>query len=203
MIVIIDYGRGNIFSIEQALRHLGADCIVSGDPKVIETANRLILPGVGAFGDAMQTLFARELVEPIRESAHRGTPTLGICLGMQLLFEQSTEFGKHAGLALIKGHVEPMHSGEMRIPNVGWRKLVPRSNKSPLASIEPNSMAYFVHSYAVRPTDPDVVTATIPFNGEDIAIAVASENIAGYQFHPEKSGSAGLALLDKFISAKV
>lgn len=203
MIVIIDYGRGNLFSIEQALRHLRADYSVSGDPALIAGANRLILPGVGAFGDAMQTLFARGLVEPIRQSARRGIPLLGICLGMQLLFERSVEFGEHAGLALIKGSVGPLPSGDMRVPNVGWRKLVPNLGNKMLEDVESDTMVYFVHSFVARPADPSVVAATIPFNGENATIAVASGNIAGYQFHPEKSGHVGLALLEKFVSADI
>jgi len=203
MIVVIDYGRGNLFSIEQALRHLGAEYRVSGQPDDIMSADRLILPGVGAFGDAMKTLFASGLVEPIRQRVRGGVPVLGICLGMQLLFESSEEFGEHAGLALLEGSVGALLPGEMRIPNVGWRALQPNPGNPFLRDIDPGTMVYFVHSFVVRPKAPEVVSATIPFNGEDAVIAVASDNIVGFQFHPEKSGPVGLSLFEKFLDYRL
>ena len=201
MIVVIDYGRGNLFSIEQALRHLGVAYSVSADPEEIRQADRLILPGVGAFGDAMETLFSKGLVDPIRRSVRGGTPILGICLGMQLLFERSEEFGEHAGLALLEGVVEALPTGDMRIPNVGWRALTANPENPLLRDIESGTMVYFVHSFIVLPTDQAAIAATIPFNGEDAVIAIASGNIAGYQFHPEKSGPVGLSMLRKFVDA--
>ena len=199
MIVVIDYGRGNLFSIEQALRHLGAEYTVSGNPADILGADRLILPGVGAFGDAMATLFRSGLVEPIRRKVAEGTPLLGICLGMQLLFERSEEFGDHAGLALLRGAVAPLPGGTMRIPNVGWRALAPNAANPFLGDADPGTMVYFVHSLVPRPCDPTAIAATIVFNGQDVAIAVAQDNVMGFQFHPEKSGPAGLALLARFL----
>jgi len=203
MIVVIDYNRGNLFSIEQALRKIDVPYKVSGDPVEIRRAERLILPGVGAFGDAMKTLFSRGLVRPIREQVRSGVPILGICLGMQLLFEQSQEFGEHAGLALLEGFVDALPDGEMRIPNVGWRTLVPNSRNVLLKDIDPETMAYFVHSFVACPADAADIAATIPFNGTDAAIAVSRGNIVGYQFHPEKSGPAGLSLLKTFVDAPI
>jgi glutamine amidotransferase len=203
MIIVIDYGRGNLFSIEQALRHLGADYRVSGKPEDILSADRLILPGVGAFGDAMKTLFGSGLVEPIRQRVREGVPVLGICLGMQLLFERSEEFGEHAGLALLKGSVGALVPGEMRIPNVGWRNLKPNPHNPFLRDIDPDTMVYFVHSFVVRPDASNVVSATIPFNGEDAVIAIACGNILGFQFHPEKSGPGGLSLLQNFLDYRL
>ena len=199
MIVVIDYGRGNLFSIEQGLRHLGADYLVSGDPADIQSADRLVWPGGGAFGVAMRTLFSSGLVEPLRERVREGVPVLGICLGMQLLFERSSEFGEHAGLALLKGSVGPLNTGDMRIPNVGWRTLAPNTENAFLGDIDPETMVYFVHSFVARPADSAAIAATITFNGEDAAIAVAQDNIMGFQFHPEKSGPAGLTLLQRFL----
>lgn len=200
MIVVIDYGRGNLFSIEQALRQLGAEYLVSGNPEDIQAADRLILPGVGAFGDAMSTLFKSGLVEPIRQRARDGrVPVLGVCLGMQLLFERSEEFGEHAGLALLSGTVEALPKGELRIPNVGWRALDPNPGNKFLADIDPATMVYFVHSFVAKPSDAGDIAATIPFNDEQAAIAVARDNIVGFQFHPEKSGPVGLGLLRRFL----
>lgn len=203
MIVVIDYDRGNLFSIEQALRKIDAPYKVSGDPVEIRNAERLILPGVGAFGDAMQTLFSRGLVEPIRERVRSDGPILGICLGMQLLFERSEEFGSHAGLALLEGVVDDLPGGEMRIPNVGWRTLVPNVDNDLFKDIEPNTMVYFVHSFVACPANSSDIAASIPFNGTSAAVAVAQGNIVGYQFHPEKSGPAGLSLLKTFLDAPI
>lgn len=201
MIVVIDYGRGNLFSIEQALRHLGADYLVSGDAQDIMRADRFILPGVGAFGDAMNTLFRLGLVSPIREKVRAGTPALGICLGMQLLFETSDEFGHNAGLALLPGDVKALPAGPMRIPNVGWRELHTNPDNPFLRDTAPGSMVYFVHSFVPVPADAAVVAATIGFNGTEVAIAIARDNIMGFQFHPEKSGPVGLGLIGKFLDA--
>jgi glutamine amidotransferase len=201
VIVVIDYGRGNLFSIEQALRHLGADYLVSGDPQDILVADRLILPGVGAFGDAMSTLFKSGLVGPIRQRVcNDGIPVLGICLGMQLFYERSEEFGEHEGLAILKGVVRALPKGDMRIPNVGWRKLKANPRNPFLADIDPETMAYFVHSFAAVPSDNTEIAASIPFNGSDAVIAVARESVIGFQFHPEKSGPEGLGLLQRFLN---
>ena len=140
----------------------------------------------------METLATSGLADAIREKARSGAPILGICLGMQLLFEHSEEFGENIGLGILEGSVGALNSGEMRVPNVGWRTLAPNPNNSFLADISPLTMVYFVHSFVARPQDVSIVAATIPFNGEEAAIAVASNEIMGFQFHPEKRWPVGL-----------
>ncbi|MFD2235483.1 imidazole glycerol phosphate synthase subunit HisH [Phaeospirillum tilakii] len=203
--VVVDYGRGNLFSLSQALRVLGASHEISSDPTRIAAAERVVLPGVGAFGDGMAALTDAGLVAPLREIARRGTPMLGICLGMQLLAGRGLEFGDHLGLGIIPGIVErlPDLPGDdaMRIPNVGWREISPMSGGTDLfATLPPKPMMYFVHSYAMAPTDPACIAATIPFNGRDVCVSVRVGNVVGYQFHPEKSGAQGLELIRNFLS---
>ena len=209
MLVVIDYGRGNLFSLGQALRHIGVDYKISDKSADLETADRIIFPGVGAFGDAMQGLRDRGLVAPLVKAAASGTPLLGICVGCQLLMSRGEEFGPHEGLGLIQGTVSRLPSprpgdpAAIRIPNVGWREL----NVSPGAPLldRPEQMMYFVHSYAPRPENMTDVCATVAINGEDVPIAIARDNIIGVQFHPEKSGPAGLQVLKRFLgySARV
>ena len=207
-IAVIDHGRGNLFSIARALDHIGASYRVTADPAAVAAAEALILPGVGAFRDAMAALTRAGLTEPITRAAEAGTPLLGICLGMQLLFDRSTEFGESDGLGLIPGRVERLPEGdggreETRIPNVGWRRLevngVPGRYDPLTAAIAPGAMFYFVHSYVPAPEDPADVLATIPVNGRDAAVMVRRGNVAGCQFHPEKSAAAGLTLLKGFL----
>lgn len=205
-IMVIDYGRGNLFSLGQALRHLGVDYEISGDPGRIAAAERIIFPGVGAFGDAAAGLVKRGLVEPLQEAARKGTPLLGICVGCQMLMEQGEEFGTNAGLGLIAGSVtrlpdpQPGDETGIRIPNVGWRRLNVRPDTLMLDALGQDDMVYFVHSFAPRPADEGHVLATLAINGEDVPVAVRKDNIAGVQFHPEKSGAAGLRLLHRFAS---
>jgi glutamine amidotransferase len=207
MVVVIDYGRGNLFSLGQALRHLGVEHTISDRPVDIECAKRIIFPGVGAFGDAMEGLRDRGLVEPLLSAAAAGTPILGICVGCQLLLSRGEEFGVHEGLGLIPGTVSRLpepRAGDpaaIRIPNVGWRALNVRDTASALGALTPGQMMYFVHSYAPRPDDAAHVAATIPVNGEDVPVAVRRGNVTGVQFHPEKSGPAGLTLLAGFLEA--
>lgn len=203
-LVIIDYGRGNLFSLTQALRHLDQPYQISDDPKVIECADRLILPGVGAFGDAMENLKSKDLVSPIQHAAGRGVPLLGICLGMQMLCDASEEFGLHRGLGLIPGTVARLPDndggpGLLRIPNVGWRKLLPHGNDPVLGDLSTDQMCYFVHSFAATPTYPDHLIATIDFNGHHVAAAIRKDNVIGFQFHPEKSAEGGIAMLSRFL----
>ncbi len=199
MIVIVDYGRGNLFSLGQALRHVGAEYTVSADADEIIAAPRLILPGVGAFGDAMRTLAERGLVEPIRRAVGRGVPFLGICIGMQLLCSESEEFGRHQGFGFIPGTVTRLTEGdETRIPNIGWRSLNPAPDGF-LRDLAAGTMAYFVHSYAPETEDPADVAATIRINGKEVPAVIRRDNVIGYQFHPEKSGPAGLDLLRRFL----
>jgi glutamine amidotransferase len=209
MIVVVDYGRGNLFSLGQALRKLGAEPVISDDPTVLACADRIILPGVGAFGDAMGGLRQRGLIEPLREAAHAGTPILCICVGCQLLLTRGEEFGLHDGLDLIPGTVAGLPDPKaddpegIRIPNVGWRPLDVRKDAPVIGSLRPDDWMYFVHSYAPMVDGESHIAATIRVNGADIPVAVVRGNIVGVQFHPEKSGPAGLRLLARFLEAEI
>ncbi|MGE4221358.1 MAG: imidazole glycerol phosphate synthase subunit HisH [Alphaproteobacteria bacterium] len=209
MIVIVDYGRGNLFSIAQALRHLRVDYKVSDKPEDLAAADRILFPGVGAFGDAMQGLRQRGLVEPLRTAALAGKPLLGICVGCQLLLTRGEEFGLHDGLNLIPGTVarlpdpRPDDSDAIRIPNVGWRPLKVRPDAPVLGPLGSEQWMYFVHSYAPMVDNPSDILATIAVNGRDIPVAIGRGNIVGVQFHPEKSGPAGLRVLAHFLQADI
>lgn len=204
MIAVVDYGRGNLFSLSRALDHVGAEHAVTSDAERILGASGIVLPGVGAFGDAMGRLAAGGLIDPLRQAAGRGVPLLGICLGMQLLFDRSTEFGDHSGLALLPGTVARLPQGgprspRFRIPNVGWRRITPRAPHPLLDALEPGDMFYFVHSHIPYPDDPRHVLATMPINGIEATAMAGQGNIAGCQFHPEKSGPVGLRLFAAFL----
>lgn len=207
-VVVVDYGRGNLFSLGQALRHLGVAHEISSDPGQIAAASRIVFPGVGAFGDAVKGLRERHLNEPLKSAAAAGTPILGICVGCQMLLSKGEEFGEHEGLGLIPGTVarlpEPALSdpAATRIPNVGWRSLSVRNGAPVLDVLGADDLMYFVHSYAPMASEPAHVLATIPVNGADIPVAVGRDNIVGVQFHPEKSGPAGLRLLARFLQAE-
>ena len=205
MIVIVDYGQGNLFSIAQAMKKLGADAEISAKAQEILRAERVVLPGVGAFGTAMRHLSDLSLIEPLLEITANGTPLLGICLGMQLLAESSVEFGHHEGLGLIGGRVTKLPEGKGqpgagRIPNVGWRRLHITAKDPLLSGLGREPMVYFVHSHALEAADPNVVSAILPVNGRDTVAAVRKGNIMGYQFHPENSGPIGLEFLRCFLS---
>lgn len=208
MIVVVDYGRGNLFSIGQALRHLGAAHEISADPERLVRAERIVFPGVGAFNDAMRGLEARGLVAPLKAAIAAGTPILGICVGCQLLLSQGEEFGTHEGLGIIAGTVSrlpeprPGDPAAIRIPNVGWRAPRVRPGAPVLSALGDGEMVYFVHSYAPAPDDPSHVLATIPVNGRDVPVAVGRDNVIGVQFHPEKSGPVGLRLLAAFLETE-
>ena len=203
MIAIIDYGVGNLFSIRSSLRYLGFDAEVSGDEQVLRRADKLILPGVGAFGDAMDKLRAAGLVEPLRAIAAEGKPLLGICLGMQMLFEESLEFGRHEGLGLLKGRVEPMDAAlqklglDYKVPQIGWNSLQLRRPTCPiLRDTREGDYVYYVHSYYA------VGCAESLAAGSDYGVFVPGvvwkDNVFGTQFHPEKSGEVGLRILRAF-----
>lgn len=207
-VVVVDYGRGNLFSVCQAVTKVGGAPALTSDPAAVRQAPRVILPGVGAFGDAMAGLAARGLDDALREFARTGRPLLGVCLGMQLLLEVSTEFGRHGGLGLIPGQVDrlpaPAPGGRDKIPNVGWCQLWPAPGGLPwalslFARVKPGDFAYFVHSYAAYPREAGHRLADIAFAGAPVAAAIAAGHIAGCQFHPEKSGEVGLAILDAFV----
>jgi imidazole glycerol-phosphate synthase subunit HisH len=205
MITIIDYDRGNLFSLGQAVHHLGGEFEISENPGRVKYAEKLLLPGVGAFGDGMARLRQKGLADAILQAAERGTPILGICLGMQLLATVGEEFGNHKGLGLIPGVVRRLpqnntnDSQPSRIPNIGWRKLIPSSSGT--EDFEAGSMVYFLHSYALETENPSHTTATIIFNEQNVPAAVRHENLIGYQFHPEKSGPVGLSLIRRFIES--
>lgn len=204
-VVIVDYGRGNLFSLGQALKHIGVAFEISGDPRKVERAKRIVFPGVGAFGDAMHGLEQRGLVGPLKSAARNGTPILGICVGCQLLLSRGEEFGNHDGLDLIAGTVAKLpaprsdDTAPIRIPNVGWRKLNVRSEATVFGSLGEHDLMYFVHSFAPMAEHEEEVAATIRVNGADVPVAVCRDNIVGVQFHPEKSGPAGLGLISRFF----
>ena len=201
VIAIVDTGSGNLFSIARALAHVGASVDVTDDAAAIRHANGIVLPGVGAFADAMAALGHKGLVAPLRAAAAAGTPVLGICLGMQLLFDTSHEFGRCGGLGLIGGAVRklPARDGGMRIPNVGWRALDQVQPDPLLAGHGADDMFYFVHSYVPFPEDRRAIVATVPINGLAAAVMVRHDDVVGCQFHPEKSGPVGLALLRRYV----
>ena len=200
MTVIIDYGVGNLFSLKSSLAYLGEEAIVTSDRETIENAPRIILPGVGAFADAAAKLRESGLDEIVKEVAKKGTPLLGICLGMQMLFEKSYEFGEHEGLGLIPGAVKPFAPliGELKVPQIGWNSLSFPGEKSTLFKyINEGDFVYFVHSYAAMDCE-GYVTATTEY-GTTLTAAAQNGNVMGTQFHPEKSGNVGLNILKAFI----
>jgi len=205
-ITIVDYGLGNLMSVSQAVTHVGANPIVTSDPAVVAAAERIILPGVGAFAVAMGFLEGLGLNQALTAANSRGTPLLGICLGMQLLFSESLEFGETAGLGFIDGTVLPV-VGEnqkglgIRSTHIGWRNLDVADagvDHRLLAETESDDSVYFVHSYSGHSTNPRHTLATVDYGGAAIAAVVGSDNVLGVQFHPEKSGPAGLRILGNF-----
>lgn len=198
MIVIVDYGMGNLRSVEKALQKTGAEVTVSRDPEEVSRADRIVLPGVGAFGDAMANLEKRGLVEAIRSGVAAGKPFLGICLGLDLLFEESDEHGLHRGLGLLPGRVELL-STELKIPQIGWNQVAIQKESHLLDGIPDGSSFYFVHSYAVVPEVESDILCTTEY-GCTFVSAVERDNIAAFQFHPEKSSSLGMHILRNFSS---
>lgn len=196
MITIVDYGMGNLRSVEKALEKVGASVTVSRDPDDVRRAERIVLPGVGAFGDAMHNLKKRGLVEVIKSEVAAGKPFLGICLGLDLLFEESDEHGVHTGLGLLPGRVELLPT-ELKIPQIGWNQVAIRKESKLLAGIPDGSSFYFVHSYAVVPELESDILCTTEY-GCTFVSAVERGNIAAFQFHPEKSSSLGLKILENF-----
>ncbi|MCM3635778.1 imidazole glycerol phosphate synthase subunit HisH [Paenibacillus camelliae] len=197
MIAIIDYGMGNLHSVSKAIERLGYEVISTDQPDQILSADAVILPGVGAFGDAMHNLNETGLGEVAKQYAASGKPMLGICLGMQLLFEQSEEYGLHQGLGLLQGKVVKFQ-GDFKIPHMGWNKLT-FLQSSPLFSSLEEGHVYFVHSYHALVDNKQNLLATGDYYGPVTAI-VANENVYGMQFHPEKSGELGMELLRNFLA---
>jgi glutamine amidotransferase len=207
-VVVADYGSGNLLSVAQALRHVGAEVTVSDEPATVAAAERLVVPGVGAFAKAMAEIRARGLEEPIRKVAGDGRPLLGICLGMELMFDSSEEFGRHAGLGLIPGCVEaiPPTSADGRphkIPHIGWNALRPPNGVSwrgtVLDGMKDGFAMYFVHSFTALPESPADWLAETDYDGIRLCAAVRRGNLVGFQGHLEKSGKGGLAVLKRFV----
>lgn len=207
MIAIIDYGAGNLFSLRCSLNYLGFDAQITGSGEELRRAERLILPGVGAFGDAMDKLAATGLIPVIREQAAAGKPLLGICLGMQMLFDESLEFGRHAGLGLLRGSVQPMERDlraagfDYKVPQIGWNSLIFKKPDCPLLGYaREGDFVYYVHSYYATGCEDSLAA------GSDYGVfvpgVVQSGNVFGTQFHPEKSGRVGLDMLRAFCEVR-
>lgn len=200
MIAIIDYGVGNLFSLKCSFQSIGADICVTSDPKIISSAERIILPGVGAFEDAAKKLRDSGLDAVIKEECAKGKPLLGICLGMQMLFERSYEYGEHEGLGLIKGSIKPIADvvkDTLKVPHIGWNALHFVGEKDGLFKyIDEGDCVYFVHSYYGADCDESLI-ATAEY-GAELTAAVRCKNVCGVQFHPEKSERVGLAILRAF-----
>lgn len=207
-VTVIDYGVGNLLSVQRGLEHCGAKVTLTADPETILSAKRVVLPGVGAFRNAMMALESLNLVSVIRELGHRETPLLGICLGMQLLLDESDEFGLTAGLGLIPGRViavpvQSMSGEAQKVPHIGWNALLPSStrgdwNGTLLQDNRPGDASYFVHSFMAVPTDPQHRIADCVYGGHGIPAVIGRDHITGCQFHPEKSGEVGLKILRRF-----
>ena len=199
MIAIVDYGVGNLFSLQSSLAAIGAEVTVTGDPAVLKAADKIILPGVGAFEDAARKLRESGLDVILKEEAAAGKPLMGICLGMQMLFEKSYEYGEHEGLGLIPGSVKPIADvipKDYKIPHIGWNGLKFRRSSPLFSQLREGDCVYFVHSYYAADCD-DAVIATAEY-GAELTAAVAKGNVYGCQFHPEKSGTVGLKILKAF-----
>jgi glutamine amidotransferase len=196
VIAIVDYGLGNLGSVTKGFRHAGAETLLTGDPEQLRQAEALVLPGDGAFGATMEEIEKRGLVPVLREAAAKGTPLLGICIGMQVLFEESEEHGRHLGLGLLPGRVRRF-DGALPVPHMGWNRLKRRRPHPLLDGFEDGSHVYFVHSYFCEAPD-DVVIATSDY-GRDFAAIAGRDNVVGVQFHPEKSQAVGLAMVKSFV----
>ena len=203
MIAIVDYGAGNLQSVKKALDFIGTENIITNDPQVILSADKILLPGVGSFGDAMDSMHKSGLVETVKECALSGKPFLGICLGLQLLFEESEESPGVKGLGIFKGKIRKFPSDMgLKIPHIGWNSLSIKQNDTLFKGIPENSYVYFVHSYYLEAEDLEDV-ATVTNYGIDFHSAVGKNNVFATQFHPEKSGDVGLQILKNFASMEV
>ncbi len=207
MIAIIDYGMGNLRSVQKGFETVGSEAVVTADPRVVLEAERVVLPGVGAFADCMANLEQAGFVEPILAVIAQGRPFLGICLGLQLLFTESEEFGIHQGLNVIPGRVRRFPEGmapageELKVPHMGWNQISFRRRPPAFEGIAEGANVYFVHSYYVQPDDEDVIATTTGY-GIDFCSAIWKDNIVATQFHPEKSQEVGLRILKNFAELK-
>ena len=206
MIAIVDYGMGNLRSVEKALQHVGGDAMITSDPLAIDSADSVVLPGVGAFCAAMSNLDKSGLRESVVNAIEAGKPFLGICLGLQMLFDCSTEMGASAGLGVLSGRVvkffeegsvKPDQS--LKVPHIGWNALEPSPQSRLLSGVRSGERVYFVHSFYPAPADPTLISATTCYGGE-FCCAVERDNVAATQFHPEKSGAVGLRILRNFVA---
>ncbi len=203
MIAIVDYGVGNLFSLNSSFKKVGAETVLAKDEKTIENADKIILPGVGAFADAAKKLQESGFAEVLKEQVKKGKYVMGVCLGMQLLFDRSHEYGVHEGLGLIKGEVVPMKGyvdESLKIPQIGWNALHIERENPLLRYCKEGDFVYFVHSYFASKCDESVIASTE--YGKKITAAVAKDNVLGCQFHPEKSGEVGLNILRAFCQLK-
>jgi glutamine amidotransferase len=204
MIAIVDYGMGNLKSVSKAFEHLGSRAVVTRDPRVLKDATHVVLPGVGAFPDGMNNLKRFGLTEPIRHLIATGRPFLGICLGLQLLFAESEEFGRHPGMGIIPGRVmrfNPSDMKDLKVPHMGWNNIEIRQKTPVLEGISDGSAVYFVHSYYVVPEDNRLVSTETVY-GIPFSSSILKNNIFACQFHPEKSQAVGLRLLENFARWK-
>lgn len=205
MIAVVDYGVGNLFSLKSSFGAIGEDVVVSGDADVIRSCEKIILPGVGAFGDAADKLRTTGLDKVLVDEAKSGKPLMGICLGMQLLFDKSFEYGEHKGLGLIPGEIRPISEvvpKNLKIPQMGWNPLIFGEIKHPVFKyINEGDCVYFVHSYSAF-TDKENIIASVEYGGM-ITAAAANKNVVGCQFHPEKSGEVGLKILKAFCEGNI
>lgn len=203
MTAIIDYGVGNLFSLVSSFQKIGEEAVITAEESVIRSADRIILPGVGAFCDAMNKLKSSGLIGVLKEQIALGKPVLGICLGMQLLFDKSFEYGEHEGLGLIEGQICPIaEKTDLKVPHMGWNPLEFKGEKHPLfAKVQEGECVYFVHSFYATDCEKNVI-AVSEYDLE-ITAAVAKDNVMGCQFHPEKSGQTGLNILKSFCEMEV
>lgn len=202
MITIIDYGVGNLFSVEKAFYSIGSDVCVTNNIEKIASATKLVLPGVGAFGDCMKRLRQTELIPLIKHKIENNTPILGICVGLQILFESSEESPHETGLSVLSGHIKKITAPKVKIPHIGWNSLNlihPERNSTLLQDVNRNDYVYFVHSYYAVPEDESIIVATTSYEA-NITAAIAKNNIYATQFHPEKSGNVGLKILRNFMA---
>jgi glutamine amidotransferase len=199
-IVMIDYGASNIRSAQKAFEHVGALITLTADPQIVRQAHKLVLPGVGAFGASMEALRTRGLDSAVCDKVREGVPLLGICLGMQFLFENSDEMGHHAGLGLIPGHVTrfDLAEADLKVPHMGWNQIEHKENHPLLRGVPDGAFAYFVHSYYCVPRDSENNVAKTK-HGHTFTSIVARDNVYGIQFHPEKSQRCGLQILRNFV----
>ena len=202
MIAIVDYGVGNLYRVEKTFARFSSDVVLTHEAEIIDKADKVVLPGVGAFGDCMKNFKASGLVDAVLRAVKSGKPVMGICVGLQIMFEGSDESPGVAGLGIFKGRVRKINAPELKIPHMGWNSLTVNENASVnidlFKNIRENPYVYFVHSYYAVPEDKSVITAKTVY-GEEITAAVGKDNVIATQFHPEKSGDIGLSIIKNFV----